>query len=345
VKVVIVTSSTPFVHGGASVFVDWLEQALQERGHEVEVYPIPVLGEPDELPLQMLGLRMWDFTGHGDRLITVRTPSHLVRHHHKVAWFIHHHRPAYDLWNTHRDVPDDSDGHEFRRMLFSADEAALAECKAVFTNSQTVTDRLKRFNGVDSEVLYPPLGRNAHVPSGPRGNTIVGISRVVPHKRQLLAVQAMAYTNSGVRLHIAGLDSDGGAYAETIGHEIDRLGLRDRVTFEHAAISDDRKKQLLSSALAVVHAPVDEDSYGYSGLEAASARRALVTTTDSGGVLELIRDGHNGLVVTPDPESMGAAFDRLYEDRELAAHLGEAQGERMATLGIDWDHTISRLLA
>jgi glycosyltransferase involved in cell wall biosynthesis len=344
-KVIIATSSTPFVHGGASAFVDWLQHALEHQGHEVEVYPIPVLGEPDELPLQMLGLRMWDFTGHGDRLITVRTPSHLVRHHHKIAWFIHHHRPAYDLWDTHRDVPDDSDGREFRRMLFSADEAALEECRAVFTNSQTVTDRLKRFNGVDSEVLYPPLGHDADVPSGPRGDTIVGISRVVPHKRQLLAVQAMAYTHSDVRLHIAGLDSGGGTYADAINHEIDRLGLQDRVTFDHAAISDERKKHVLSNALAVVHAPVDEDSYGYSGLEAASARRALITTTDSGGVLELVEDGCNGLVVSADPEAMGAAFDRLYEDRELAARLGEAQGPRLESLGITWEHTIARLLA
>ena len=173
----------------------------------------------------------------------------------------------------------------------------------------------------------------------------MGVSRVVTHKRQLLAVQAMAYTHTDVRLHIAGLDSGGGGYAEAIFHEIDRLGLRDRVTFDHAAISDERKKQLLSTALGVVHAPVDEDSYGYSGLEGASARRALITTTDSGGVLELVRDGENGLVVTPDPESMGAAFDRLHEDRDLAARLGEAHGERLASLGIDWDHTIARLLA
>jgi glycosyltransferase involved in cell wall biosynthesis len=345
VKVIIATSSTPFVHGGASLFVDWLEQALQDRGHDVEVYTIPVDASPERLPLQMLGLRLWDFTGHGDRLITVRTPAHLVRHHAKVAWFIHHHRPAYDLWETHRDVPDDSDGHEFRRMLFSADEVALAECRAVFTNSQTVSERLRTFNGIESEVLYPPLSQSALVPPGPRGDTIVSISRVVSHKRQLLAVQAMAHTRSGVRLHVAGLDSTGGQYAAEITRTIDRLGLQERVTFEHAAISDQRKNELLSTALAVVHAPVDEDSYGYVGLEAASALRAIVTTTDAGGVLEHVDDGENGLVVAPEPEAVAAAFDRLYEDRESAARLGENQATRTAALGIDWDLTIARLLA
>jgi glycosyltransferase involved in cell wall biosynthesis len=344
VKVILVSSSTPFVHGGALVLVQWLEEALLDQGHEVEVYTIPVMSSPEQLPLQMLGLRLWDFTGHGDRLITVRTPSHLVRHHNKVAWFIHHHRPAYDLWDTHRDVPDDPDGHEFRRMQFSADETGLAECRAVFTNSRTVSDRLRHFNGIESEVLLPPLGRDAHIPPGPRGDTIVCISRVVPHKRQLLAVQAMAHTRSDVRLVVAGQDDDGD-YAPQIFREIDRLGLEDRVRFIHTNITEELKRRLLSSALGVVHVPVDEDSYGYSGLEAASARRALITTTDSGGVLELVQDDVNGLVVEPTPEALGQAFDRLYEDRSLAERLGEAQSVRVDELGINWEHAISRLLA
>lgn len=343
-RVIIVTSCTPYVRGGAEALVEWLEQELTSGGHEVEVYPIPVYGSAEQLPLQMVGLRMWDFTGHGDRMITVRTPSHLVRHHHKVAWFIHHHRPAYDLWDTHKDVPDDADGREFRRMVFSADEAALAECKAVFTNSRTVSERLRRYNGIDSEVLLPPLGRNDEIPPGPRGDAIVCISRVVPHKRQLLAVQAMAHTRTPVRLVVAGRDAEG-PYAEEIFREIDRLGLEDRVTFHHTNVSQDAKSRMLSGALAAYHAPLDEDSYGYSGLEAASARRAVVTTTDSGGVLELVSDGRNGLVVDPSPEAVGAAFDRLYEDRSLAERLGEAQPKRIADLGIDWSETLARLLA
>jgi glycosyltransferase involved in cell wall biosynthesis len=344
VKVIIATSATPFVYGGAQVLVEWLEQALVNHGHQVEVYTIPVNGQPDELPAQMLGLRMWDFTGHGDRLITVRTPSHLVRHHHKVAWFIHHHRPAYDLWESSRDVPDTPDGREFRRMLFSADEAALAECRAVFTNSHTVSERLASFNGVNSEVLFPPLGRDAHIPSGPREDTVVCISRVVPHKRQLLAVRAMAHSHSSVRLALAGLDP-GGGYAAEIFQEIDRLDLEDRVTFLHTNISQGLKRRMLSTALGVFHAPVDEDSYGYSGLEAASARRAIVTTTDSGGVLELVEDRLNGLVVEPTPEAVGQAFDQLFDDRALAAELGEAQAKRVEDLRIDWTDTIARLLA
>ena len=91
--------------------------------------------------------------------------------------------------------------------------------------------------------------------------------------------------------------------------------------------------------------PEDEDSYGYAGLEAAMVGKPLVTTTDSGGVLELVQDGENGLVADPEPAALAAAFDRLHDDRAEAARFGAAQAGRLRDLGIGWDHVIERLLA
>src|SRR3712207_2657059 len=193
-KVVIVSSVVPFVKGGAESLTRWLTTALEERGHEVDVFTIPVNAHPETLPGQMLGLRSMDFTGFGDRLIAIRTPSYLVRHHHKVLWFIHHHRPAYDLWDTYRDVPRDADGWEFRRMMFASDEVALGEAKKIFTNSARVRDRLRTFNGVDAEVLYPLLPAGTVAQPGPYEDYLLYISRIEAHKQQLLAVEALAHT-------------------------------------------------------------------------------------------------------------------------------------------------------
>lgn len=343
-KVIIATSISAYSFGGATLLVDWLEEALIARGHTVEVYKIPVWGSPHDLPAQMVGLRQWDFTGQGDRLIAVRTPSHLVRHHSKVVWFLHHHRSAYDLWDEYPDVPDDPSGHEFRRMMFASDEMALAECRQVFTNSQTVSDRLTRYNGLDSEVLYPPLGESVEHTVGPYGDSLVYISRIVPHKRQLLAVQALGLTKTPVRLTLAG-GSGGGSYTDEIFREIDRLGLSRRVNFINTVISDETKDDLIADALGVIYIPLDEDSYGFVGLEAVAARKPIVTTSDVGGVLELVADGSNGLVAEPTAESLAAAFDRLYSDRELVAAMGAAQADRVAALNISWDHVVERLLA
>jgi glycosyltransferase involved in cell wall biosynthesis len=343
-KVIIVTSTAPFVHGGASLLVDWLEAALTSRGHEVDTFRIPVDTRADKLPGQLLGLRMWDFTGYGDRLIAVRTPSYLVRHHNKVVWFIHHHRLAYDLWDSYLDIPHDGTGNEFRRMMFVSDELALSESAAVFTNSERVSERLREFNGLDSEVLYPPLGESQVLRTGPFSDTLVYVSRITPQKRQLLAVEALARTLTPVRLVIAGADGGSGE-SDRIRSAVVRLGLSDRVDFFDEVISEDHKNDLLAHALGVVYIPEDEDSYGFVGLEAAAAQKAVVTTTDSGGVHELVSDQVNGLVTKPDPEALAAAFDALWSDRERAQALGAAHSERLAQLNISWEYVVQRLLA
>ncbi len=345
-KVVIASSAVPFDHGGGARIVDWLEEALIARGHEVDVLRLPVHSTAADLPKQLVGMRLHDLTGHGDRLITIRTPAHLVRHHDKVAWFIHHHRPSYDQWDEYRDVADDGSGWEFRRMMHASDEVAFAECRRVFTNSRTMSRRLREHNDVDSEVLYPPVGESAARllgQGGALGDSVVCVARLVRHKRQLLLARAMRHVRSGVRLVIAGASDR--RYADEIRSEIADGGRGDRVTFLEDVVSEQRKAELLGSALAVAFLPLDEDSYGYSGLEAAMLGRPILTTSDSGGVLELVEDGVNGLVADPDPVSLAAALDRLHEDRHLAERLGAAQAARLAALRVDWDHVVDRLLS
>ena len=248
-KVIIATSTAPYVLGGPSLLVDWLEEALRSRGHEVEIYRIPIDDNPTELPSQMVGLRMSNFTGHGDRLIAVRTPSYLVKHHSKVVWFLHHNRPAYDLWSTFPTVPNNPLRSRFRRMMFTADDVALSECQQIFTNSARMSQRLKRYNGLDSKVLYPPLGERITYDSKPLGDTIVYVSRVVTHKRQHLAVEALARTRTPVKLILAGRGEDGSDYAEKIYQQIARLDLIGRVNFVNTVVSEESKRQLISHSL------------------------------------------------------------------------------------------------
>lgn len=346
-KVVIATTSVPFVKGGASLIVDWLSAALTERGHEVECFFLPFATDPDTMPAQMVGLRSLDFSDRCDRLIAVRTPSHLVRHPRKSVWFLHHHRPSYDLWPEAADVPDDADGYEFRRMMVSSDDVALAE-SAVFCNSDIVRRRLAQYNRVAAEVLYPPLDpAGGYTPAGqPPGDTIVYPSRLVGHKRQLLAVQALARTQTPVRLSLLGaFEVQNGPYQREIMETIAAHGLHDRVDLSDGWISEDVKRDAMARSLCVLYIPFDEDSYGYPSLEAAALDRAVITTSDSGGVPELVHHGVNGLVVDPTPDALAAAFDRLWSDRAEAERLGLAQQEQVGRLRISWDHVVERLLS
>ncbi|MGB9619734.1 MAG: glycosyl transferase family 1, partial [Armatimonadota bacterium] len=138
----------------------WLQEALVAAGHTVELLEFPFSSDYRDLPHQALALRLIDVSQHGDRLIAIRPLSYLLKHPYKIVWFIHHHRDAYDLWGTrYQDVPTTPYGVGLRSLLLSADQAGLGEARKLFCNSKTTARRLKEYNGLNAEILYPPVWR------------------------------------------------------------------------------------------------------------------------------------------------------------------------------------------
>jgi len=344
-KIALVSSYAPFIKGGARNIVEWLDAMLREAGHQVEIVNLPELDSVDTLFQQMVAFRWVDLSA-ADRVVCFRPQAHLVQHPNKILWFIHHIRAFYDLWDIpqYRGCPDDEKHRRFRAALHATDTAALREAQHVFTNSKVMAQRLRHYNGIESEVLYPPVIRPERFYCRTRNDEIVCICRIEDHKRQHLLIQALALTTTPVRLRLCGA-SAAPAYPETLRADIRRLHLGSRITLESGWISEERKVELLAECLAAAYLPEDEDSYGYPSLEASHARKAILTTTDAGGVLELVTDGDNGLVSAPQPAALAAAMDRLYSDRALAASMGERAQARLDEINISWTHVLNRLLA
>ena len=345
-KVILATSFSPFVRGGATLIVDWLGAALKERGHEVEILRFPFSDNPNHILEEMLAFRLIDLSQHGDRLITIRTPAHLLRHPQKVSWFIHHYRAAYDLWGTkYQIIPNTEEGAACRRAIISADNVGLGEARHVFCNSEVVRERLRTYNRIDAEVLYPPLLR----PDNPFPPQYEGfclyLSRFASHKRQAMAIESLRYTNTPVKLMIAGPSEEGSQqYPLELRLLAARQKVDDRVIFREQWIPETEKLDLLSRCLAVLYFPHDEDSYGFPSLEAYGARKPVITTSDAGGTRELVIDGQNGWICPPDPELIASRMDQLYNDRTLARTMGEEGSKRVLELGINWDKTVRKLL-
>jgi glycosyltransferase involved in cell wall biosynthesis len=106
-------------------------------------------------------------------------------------------------------------------------------------------------------------------------------------------------------------------------------------------VSDDELIDLYAGCRAVYYAPFDED-YGFVTAEAFGSARPVVTTDDSGGVLEFVRDGLNGFVVSPDPAAIAAKLDLLATDAALAERLGCAGLPLVHD--ITWSHVVDRLV-
>jgi glycosyltransferase involved in cell wall biosynthesis len=342
-RLVLFSSYVPFVNGGGRFIVEWLEEKLLERGHEVERVYLPFSDDPKDLLWQMTAFRLVKIDG-ADRVICFRPPSHLLQHPNKVLWFIHHLRGFYDLWNRDGAPPHTRYYKALRRAIFQADRVALNEARAVFANSRVVQKRLKKFNDVNSSVLYPPLLDPTAYCNRGQGDEVVYVSRLGRYKRQHLLVEAVAHAKTAVTARICG-DVPDGVYGKELLRLASKLGVANRVSVENRWISEEEKRDILGRSLAVAYFPLDEDSYGYPSLEAAHSQKPVITTTDAGGVLEFVAHEHNGLVCDPNPKAVAEALDRLYNDRELAKALGNKAAETVKELHISWDTVIDSLLA
>jgi glycosyltransferase involved in cell wall biosynthesis len=277
-----------------------------------------------------------------DMVIALKFPAYLVKHERKVAWLIHQHRSAYELWDhpEFADLSKQTEGPAVRDMVVQSDRIALGEAKRIFTNSRNVQDRLWNSIRLSSEVLYHPspiVEALLQREPGPHGDFIVFPSRLEALKRQPLVVEAMRHTKTGVRLVLVGGGPDEPMLRELIakhgvGHKVELAG----------RVPDERLYDLYLNALAVYYGPYDED-YGYVTIEGFAAKRPVVTLTDAGGPLEFVTDQQTGLVVPPDPEAIAHAFDVLFSNRAKAQAMGEAGNELIRERVPGWPAVVARL--
>lgn len=342
-RILICATQVPFVRGGAEQLVDGLRDALRERGHEVDVVALPFQWHPVErIPESALAWRMLDLTVVNgqpvDLLIGTKFPSYLARHPRKVLWLVHQHRQAYDWYGTPlSDFTNMPEHRQVRDAIFRMDRRGLGECRARYTISRNVSARLRRFNGLDSEPLYPPSRYADMLRSGPYGDYILSPARLDRAKRLDLLLQAFAKMRQPARLLLAGTGPD----RERLEGIAAELGLGERVRFL-GFVSDAELVELYAGARAVYYAPVDED-YGFATVEAFGAARPVVTTDDAGGVLEFVEHRENGLICPPEPAAIAAALDTLVADQGLAERLGCAGKPKIA--GISWERVVAALLS
>jgi len=345
-RVLVLNNAAPFIRGGAEELADHLVDRLGKiRGVEAELLRLPFNWNPAERLIEEIVLHRQLRLSNVDKVIALKFPAYLVPHERKTLWLLHQFRQAYDLYREgHTHLGFDQRGQELVRAIRAADNLCFAESERIFVNSPVTQKRLKTFNACDSLLLYPPLNDPELFVGRSYGDFIFAGGRIGPAKRQHLLVRAMEQAPKGLRLVVAGPPDtpDDAAELQRIVKELDlsdrvelRLGFRDRK--EIAALA--------SQALACAYLPIDEDSLGYVTMEAFGASRAIVTTTDSGGLLEIVIDGETGRVVEPDVESLTEALASLWSDRARTERMGAAGHAMLAAKKLNWDDTIKRLLA
>lgn len=334
-KVAIVTTRPPGnTSGGAERFFDALVSEFCAAGHDARELMVPAV-EPDFVTIQHNYLACYDLDVSGyDIVVSTKAPTWLVRHPHHVCYMVHTIRVFYDMFDTAFPLPP-ADVHTQRRWIHDVDSAALAppRCKSVFAIGNEVSARLREWNRIDAEVLHPPLwGHLFH--SGPTQAFVLLPGRLHAWKRVDLAIRAMRYVASPLRLVITG-SGEAEAELRLLAAGDNRIEFRGRV-------ADDELVELYANALAALFVPVRED-YGYVTLEAFASGKPVVTCRDSGEAATIVGGARAGYVIAPEPIAIAAALDRLYDNPGLARKMG-LRGQAWANR-LSWPNIVARLVA
>jgi len=333
----------PFSDGGAERLAEGLVDALRARGLAAALVTVPFQWSPrDRILRSALAWRLLDLAQANGRpidlVIATKFPSYAVAHERKLTWLVHQFRQVYELRGTpYSDFGDGAEDAAVAEAVRRIDERTLGESRARFAISRRVAERLRRYVGLDAEVLYPPpLGRERFT-GGPAGDFVLSVGRLEAPKRVAPLVEALPHADPSLRCVVVGTGPEEAA----LRARAEALGVADRVVFRGAAPFEE-VLALYREALAVYFAPFDED-YGFVTVEAFLSRKPVVTAPDAGGPLEFVEDQVTGLVTALEPGPLGAALSALARDRKWARGLGEAGYERVREL--TWEPVVERLLA
>ncbi len=344
-RVLVLGVQVPFVRGGAEILCESLVQQINQLdGVEAELVQLPFKWYPENRIINdVMAWRLLDLTRADasdiDLVIPTKFPSYAVEHPNKVLWLVHQHRQFYDLEGTeYAPKPGNEMGRSIRNKIRQLDKKFIGECKQVYTIANTVTDRLKKYNDLDSTPIFPPPFLANRIQPISYGDKIVYIGRLGVIKRPDLLIEAAAKVKNA-RIQIIGKGQP--ADYERLEKLIQKHNMGDRAEVS-GYVTDDELLNHIGTARAIFYAPLDED-YGYATIEGFLAMKPVITTNDSGEVARFLKQTRAGFLTGTDIDEIAKSVDCVYQmsEKELA---GMAEPGYTVAKTITWDSVMQNLV-
>ena len=167
--------------------------------------------------------------------------------------------------------------------------------------SKAVAERIKKFYGRDSTIIYPPIDTSKFKLRAVDKDYYLIVSRLNPYKRIDIAVEA--FNKLKQPLKIIGQGPDLKRLKKMAGSNIEFVG----------KVSDEKLAQYYGECKALIF-PGEED-FGITPLEANSAGRPVVAYK-AGGALDTVIGGETGIFFEKQtPESLAQAIERFEKIR------------------------------
>jgi len=167
------------------------------------------------------------------------------------------------------------------------DRDAAASMKVLVANSKNVQDRIKRFYGLDSIVVHPPVETSRFEVSDRDDGYYLVVARLLGYKNIELPVRA--FSRTGRRLVVLGE----GPYQEA-------LQALAGTTVEFRGRASDADIHTYFSNCRGLIIPGEED-FGITPVEAMAAGKPVVALA-KGGVLETVVEGKTGVLYSESSE-------------------------------------------
>jgi glycosyltransferase involved in cell wall biosynthesis len=197
------------------------------------------------------------------------------------------HTPTRYLWNDSHNYLRELKVHWLIKKILPLtlnklrlwDRLAAERVDYFIANSQTVSERIKKYYNREAVVIYPPVDIDRFkISNSPKQYFLAG-GRLVAYKRFDLIVKA--FSRLGIPVKIFG-----------IGPELSYLKKIAKLNVEFLGKIDDAKKiELYSNCLAYIN-PQEED-FGITTIEAMASGRPVIAY-HAGGAKETVLDGITG---------------------------------------------------
>jgi len=178
---------------------------------------------------------------------------------------------------------------------------------AFIANSEVIRERIRRYYRRDATVIYPPINTSTIQSGRSNGDFYLMMGRVVESKRPMTAVQAFDGIDETLRI-AGGSDNEPilgtSTYDEVVAAAAEATGV-DTLGY----VSSERKRELLSTAKAVVYIPIRED-FGMVPIEALAAGTPVIAANEGFPAIA-IEDGKTGVVVEPTIAGIRRGVERI----------------------------------
>lgn len=219
--------------------------------------------------------------------------------------------------------------HRYRR--------AVSRMDVIVANSENTRSRIRRYLGLESVVVYPPIDTDRFRWLG-QADYYLSTARLSPLKRVDRIIDAFARLPAKRLIVCSG------------GEDLKRLRRKaagaPNIEFR-GWVSEDELRELVGNAIATLYVPRDED-FGMSPVESMAAGKPVIGVAE-GGLLETIVPGKTGILLPPDftDDQLVEAVEALTPQRALdmrAACEQHAQAFSLSTFLGSMRQVIDRAL-